>query len=68
MSLSLFKEINFCGIYLAPFFVCLLVTGLLYAPLHWLWDRVSIQQWVWNRPVFEMALFIILLALVTFLL
>lgn len=64
----MYKEINICGIYLAPFFLCLLATGFLYVPLHWLWDRIEIQRHVWNRPVFEGALFVILLSLVTFLL
>ena len=62
----MYKEINFCGIYLAPFFGCLVLTALLYAPLHWFWDRISVQRFVWNRPVFEMAVFIILLGLVIF--
>jgi hypothetical protein len=62
----MYKEIDFCGVYLPPFFLGLLVTGLIYLPLHRWWDRLNIQRWVWNRPVFELALFIILLSLVTF--
>lgn len=64
----MYKEIDFCGIFLPPFFLGLLITGLLYAPLHRLWDRIHLQRWVWNRPVFELALFVILLALVNFIL
>lgn len=64
----MYKEIDFCGIYLPPLFLQLLITGLLYLPLHRYWDRIVIQRWVWNRPVFEFGLFIILLALVTFIL
>lgn len=64
----MFKEIDFCGIYLPPFFLCLLIAGLVYLPLHWCWDRIVIQRWVWNRPVFELAVFIVLLGLVTFIL
>jgi hypothetical protein len=60
----MYKECNFCGIYLSPFFVRLLLTALLYLPLHWLGDRLQLQRWVWNRPVFETALFTILLAIV----
>lgn len=66
--LTTYREIDFCGIYLPPFFLCLLITGVLYFFLHRLWDRLEIQRWVWNRPVFEMALFIILLAAITFIL
>lgn len=64
----MYKEINFCGIYFAPFFACLLLAGLIHFALHRWGDRIRIQRWVWNRPVFELALFIIVLALVTFIL
>jgi hypothetical protein len=64
----MYKEIDFCAFYLPPFFLGLLVTGIVYLPLHRCWDRIKIQRWVWNRPVFELALFVILLALVTFIL
>ncbi|HEY1788227.1 MAG TPA: DUF1656 domain-containing protein [Verrucomicrobiae bacterium] len=64
----IYKEINFCGIFLPPFLLYLLVAGVIYFGLHRLWDRIRIQRWVWNRPVFEAALFIILLAAVVFIL
>jgi hypothetical protein len=64
----IYKEINFCGIFLAPFLLYLLVAGIIYFPLHRLWDRIKIRRWVWNRPVFEAALFIILLGAVAFIL
>ena len=66
--MNLYKEIDFCGIYLPPFFLGLLVTGLIFLPLHRYWDRIGLQNRVWNRPVFETAAFIILLALVTYIL
>jgi hypothetical protein len=62
----MYQEIDFCGIYVPPFFLDLLITGLIYLPLHRCWDRVKLQHWVWNRPVFELALFVILLALTIF--
>jgi len=64
----MYKELDFCGIFLPPFFLGLVIAMILYAPLHWLWDRINLQRWVWNRPVFELALFVILLALVNFIL
>jgi hypothetical protein len=66
--MNLYKEINFCGIYLPPFFLALLITGLLFLALHRHWDRIGLQRRVWNRPVFEAAVFIILLAAVTYIL
>ena len=62
------KEIDFCGIYLPPFFLSLVAAGVIYLVLHRFLDRLVIQRWVWNRAVFEAALFVILLAVVTFLL
>jgi len=61
----MYKEINFCGIFLSPFFLRLLIAGLLFLPVHWLGDRMALQRFVWNRPVFEAALFVILLTFVT---
>jgi hypothetical protein len=64
----IYKEINVCGIFLPPFLFYLLIAGVIYLPLHRYWDRIKIQRWVWNRPVFEAALFIVLLAAVAFIL
>lgn len=60
------KEVDFCGIYLPPFFLGLLIAGLIYFILHHLLDRVAIHRWVWNRAVFEAAVFVILLAATIF--
>lgn len=64
----MYKEIDFCGLYLPPFFPGLLIAAILCFLLHRYWDRVVIQRWIWNRPVFEAALFIIVLGIVTFIL
>lgn len=59
----MFKEIDLCGIYVAPFFGCLMVTAVLFVPLTWYFDRCQIQKWVANRPVFDAAIFFLLLGL-----
>jgi len=64
----MYKEIDFCGLYLPPFFPGLLIAGIFCFVLHRYWDRIVIQRRIWNRPVFEMAFFIIVLAAVTFIL
>jgi len=58
------KEVNACGVYLSPFFLALVVTLCIYVPARWLWDRIHLQRYAWNRPVFEIAVFIILLRIV----
>jgi hypothetical protein len=60
----MFKEVDFCGIYVSPFFVRLVIASILFLPLHWCGDRLALQKFVWNRPVFEAAAFLIVLSLV----
>lgn len=62
------KEVNFCGIYLSPFFLYIAITGVLFVPVHWYGNRIELQKFVWNRPVFEVALFVIVLSVVAFIL
>ena len=64
----MFKEIDFCGVYFPPIFLCLLIACLVYVPLHWCWDRIALQRWIWNRPLCELALFVIVLAGAAFIL
>ena len=58
------KEINVAGIYFAPFAGYLVFAYLLFVPLKWWFDRVEIQKWVWHRPLFDTAAFIIILSLI----
>ena len=57
----MFKEIDLCGIFVAPIFGCLIVTAAVFIPLCWYFDRCEIQKWVANRPVFDASIFILLL-------
>jgi protein AaeX len=58
------KEINLSGIYVAPFAAYLFCALLIYVPLRIWLDRIEIQKWVWHRPLFEVALFLIILSLI----
>jgi hypothetical protein len=58
------KEINLFGIYVAPFAVYTVAALLVFIPLHWYFDRIEIQRWVWHRALFEAASFVILLSLI----
>ena len=55
------REISISGVYLAPFAAYLAVSALAWVPLHWLFDRLRIERFVWHRPVFELAVYLILL-------
>ncbi|HTR40997.1 MAG TPA: DUF1656 domain-containing protein [Pseudomonadales bacterium] len=51
------KEINFFGVYLAPFAGYLAVALLIFIPIRIWFDRIEIQKWVWHRWLFEIAIF-----------
>lgn len=58
------KEINICGIFIAPFAGYLFFALLVFVPVRILFDRYSIQRWVWHRPLFDISVFIIILSLI----
>ena len=58
------KEINLLGIYVAPFAAYLFWTILIFVPLRLCFDRIEVQNWVWHRRLFEVAVFLIILSLI----
>lgn len=65
---GIFKEIDCFGIYLSPFFGCLVVAGCLFLIINRWLDHAEMQRYVWNRPLFDAAVFLVLLSLTVFLL
>ena len=58
------KEINIEGVFLAPFAGYLAVALLIFLVLRKIFDRYSIQKWVWHRPLFDISIFIIILSII----
>jgi hypothetical protein len=58
------KEINIDGIFIAPFARDLFIALLIFLPLRMAFDRYAIQRWVWHRPLFDLAIFVILVSLI----
>jgi uncharacterized membrane protein len=58
------KEINVFGIYIAPFAGFILWSLLVYFPLRRWLDRIEVQKWVWHRPLFDTAVFVIILSVI----
>lgn len=58
------KEVNLFGIYLAPFAAYLFWAYLVFIPTRMWLDRIQIQKHVWHRPLFDTAIFIIILSLI----
>jgi hypothetical protein len=56
------KEVDLLGVYLPPMLAYLAVTAVLWLVLRHLLRRLGAYRWVWHRPLFDTALFVILLA------
>jgi amino acid permease len=61
---TMLKEINLDGVFFAPFVGYLIVTLLIFIPVRLLFDRYAIHRWVWHRPLFDVAVFTIILSLI----
>jgi len=58
------KEINIFGIYVSPFVGFIFWALLIYFPVRMLLDRIEVQKWVWHRPLFDTAVFVIILSVI----
>jgi hypothetical protein len=58
------EEVNLSGIFVAPFAACLFWAILIFVPVRIWFDRVEVQEWVWHRRLFEVAVFLIILSLI----
>jgi len=56
------KELNILGIYISPIFLHLLVAALPWLALRWLLTATRAYRFIWHPPLFNTALYIILLA------
>lgn len=56
------KEIAVMGVFLPPMFAFLAIAAVLWLGVRALLDRLGFYRWVWHRPLFDTALFVILLA------
>jgi hypothetical protein len=54
-------EIDVAGIFLSPLLLCLLAAFLARLLLSWLLGLAGFYRIVWNRPLFDLSLFLILL-------
>jgi hypothetical protein len=58
------KEVNLDGIFIAPFALDLAIALVIFMPLRFVFDRCAIQRWVWHRPLFDIAIFVIIVSLI----
>jgi Protein of unknown function (DUF1656) len=60
------KEIDVLGVFMAPFAAYLAIAVILFLAMDFALRRAPVERWVWNRPLAELAVFIILVAGVMF--
>ena len=58
------KEINICGVFIAPFAGYLFFALLIFLPLRTLFDRWEIHRHVWHRPLFDLSIFVVILSII----
>lgn len=56
------KEISLHGVYLPPLFGYFVVTGIGWLALRWLLTKLDVYRFVWHPPLFNTALYVILLS------
>jgi hypothetical protein len=56
------REVNFFGVYFAPFVSDLLLALLIFLPLRWLCARAGLFKPFWHRALVELCFFVVVLA------
>ena len=54
-------EVDIAGIFVSPLLPCLLLAFLARLGISWGLTRAGVYRAVWNRPLFDLSLFLILL-------
>lgn len=57
-------EIDIAGIFFSPLLVCLVAAFVLRQGLSWVFNRTRFSQQVWNRPLFDLSLLLLLVGLI----
>ena len=60
------KEIDILGLFVSPMALYLAAAVLVFLALQPLLNRLNVERWIWNRPLAELALFVIITAVVMF--
>lgn len=62
MSLPLLKEVSVAGVYISPLLAYALIAGLLWAALRAGLGLIGAYRLIWHPPLFNSALYIMVLA------
>ena len=58
-------EFDVYGVYFPLFIVAVVITFILYLVVRRLFDSLGVYRFVWHRPLFDLALYVIMLGVVT---
>ncbi len=59
-NLAAFHTVEFVGFYLPPLFLWAAGAIIPFAIIRWLLDRFGLYRFVWHRPLFNLALYVLL--------
>jgi hypothetical protein len=65
-NLSVRHSVEFLGFYLPPLALCAGGAIVLFVILRWLLARLGLYRFVWHRPLFNLALYVLLLGGIVF--
>jgi hypothetical protein len=63
MFLLPLRELSFFGIFVTPAAPLLVASLVLFFLARWLAGRIDLNRYVWNRPLFEVTLFVAIFAM-----
>lgn len=66
-DLAVFHPVEFLGFYLPPQMLWALVALLPFALARWLIGRFGLYRFVWHRPLFNLALYVLMVGAVVLL-
>ncbi len=58
------KEVDVFGVYVAPMAAYIFYAFIVFARERKGLDRIEVQKWVWHRPLFDTAVFVIILSVI----
>jgi hypothetical protein len=58
-------EFDIYGVYFPLFIVAVVIAFALYLVVRRLFDELGVYRFVWHRPLFDLAIYVILLGVVT---
>jgi len=61
------KEVDFFGLFLSPFLAWSLLAFVIFFGLHAVLDRLGVYRRIWHRSLFDLSLYLILLAILVYL-